>query len=256
MNTDEKQLLSALFERIRTASAAPRDPEAEALIAASIREQPYAPYLLAQAVLLQEQALKAADARLHELEGKIASLEQAKADPAPSFLGGIGASLFGGDRTASGVPSVSAAPQPQSQPQPTPGVWGQPRQATPSYAPQPAYAPQTAFTPQAQQGPSFLQSAMTTAAGVAGGALLYQGISSLFHSGGGYGGGFGGYGTAGETVINETVYETVNTYPSSAPTPPTRSDWSNADTFSNGDTDQDLSYDDSGFDTGSDDSFV
>jgi hypothetical protein len=261
MNADEKQLLTSLFDRIRTASAAPRDAEAEALIASAVHEQPYAPYLMAQAVLLQEQALKAADTRLHELEGKIASLEQAKAEPAQSFLGGIGSSLFGGGKTASGLPSVGATPQPQPQPQPqpTPGVWGQPRQAAqPGYAPQPAYAPQPSYAPQAPMGGmgggGFLQSAMTTAAGVAGGALLYQGISSLFHTGGGYGGGFGGYGMGGETIVNETVYETVNTYGSSVPTPPSQADWGSSDNSQADSGYQDASYDDSSFDSGSDDS--
>jgi hypothetical protein len=260
MNIDEKQLLTSLFDRIRTASAAPRDAEAEALIASAVREQPYAPYLLAQAVLLQEQALKAADTRLHELEGKIATLEQAKAEPAQSFLGGVGASLFGGSKTASGLPSVGAAPQPQ----PTPSVWGQTRPAAqPGYAPQPAYAPQPSYAPQAPMGGmgggGFLQSAMTTAAGVAGGALLYQGISSLFHSGGGYGGGFGGYGSAGgygmggETIVNETVYETVNNYGSSVPTPPSQADWGSSDAVQADSGYQDASYDDSSFDSGSDD---
>jgi hypothetical protein len=114
----------------------------------------------------------------------------------------------------------------------------------------------------------FLQSAMTTAAGVAGGALLYQGISSLFHTGGGYGGGFGGngmsggygvgggYGMGGETVVNETVYETVNNYGTSVPTPPSQADWGSSDTVQTDSGYQDASYDDSSFDSGSDDSFV
>jgi len=258
MNLDEKQLLTSLFDRIRTASTAPRDAEAEALIASALREQPYAPYLLAQAVLLQEQALKAADARLHDLEGKIAALEQAKAAPAQSFLGGMGASLLGGGKTASGLPSVGAPPAAQSQP--SQGVWGQPRSTPqPGYAPQPAYAPQTGYAPQASAGGGFLQSAMTTAAGVAGGALLYQGISSLFHTGGGYGGGFGGYGAGGasamggETVVNETVYETVNNYGSSVPTPPVQTDYGSSDTAQTDSGYQDASYDETSFDTGSDD---
>ena len=65
-------------------------------------------------------------------------------------------------------------------------------------------------------GPSFLSGALSTAAGVAGGALLFQGISSLFghHGFGGstLGSGFGNAaasGTPGETVINET---TINEY--------------------------------------------
>lgn len=257
MNSDEKQLLSTLFERVRTASTAPRDPEAEAMIAAAVREQPYAPYLLAQTVLLQGQALKAADTRLHELEGKIASLEQAKAEPAPSFLGNIGTSLFGGGKTASGVPSVGVAPP--SQPQPAPSVWGQPRQTPqPNYAPQQSYAPQPGYAPQQGfGGGSFLQSAMTTAAGVAGGALLYQGISSLFHSGGGYGGGFGGGGMnagfGGAPIVNETINETVINYAVPETHPSSDARWESGGDSANSNY-QEASYDDSSFDGGSDDS--
>ncbi len=258
MNTEEKQLLTSLFERVRTAASAPRDPEAEALIASAVREQPYSPYLLAQAVLLQEQALKAADTRLHELENQIAALEQAKAEqPAPGFLGGIGASIFGG-KTPSGVPSVGTPPPAQ----PAPSVWGQPRQAAqPQYAPQPSYAPQPTYAPQQAAGGGFLQSAMTTAAGVAGGALLYQGISSLFHTGGGYGGGFGGYGMGGGgygmgggQVVNETVYETVNNYAAPNEAPASAAPWASDNSGSSDPSYQDASYDDTSFDSGSDDS--
>ena len=249
MNIEEKQLLTSLFERVRTAASAPRDPEAEALIASAVREQPYSPYLLAQAVLLQEQALKAADTRLHELENQIAALEQSKAEqPAPGFLGGIGASIFGG-KTPSGVPSVGTPPPVQ----PATSVWGQPRQAAqPQYAPQPNYAPQPTYAPQQAAGGGFLQSAMTTAAGVAGGALLYQGISSLFHTGGGYGGGFGGYGMGGGQVVNETVYETVNNY--AAPSVAPASTWATDQSGASDPGYQDASYDDTSFDSGSDDS--
>jgi len=257
MNIEERQLLTALFERVRTAAAAPRDSEAEVLIASAVREQPYSPYLLAQAVLLQEQALKAADTRLHELENHIAALEQAKAaEPPPSFLGGLGASIFGG-KTGSGVPSVGT-PSP-AQPQPPASVWGQPRQVQqPNYAPQPTYPPQTGYAPQVPAGGGFLQNAMTTAAGVAGGALLFQGVSSLFHSGGGYGGGFGGYGmgggNSGQPIVNETVYETVNNnYAAPELAPSHTSSWGSSDNSPSDNGYQEASYDDSSFDSGSDD---
>ena len=260
MNIEERQLLTSLFERVRTAATAPRDPEAEALIASAVREQPYSPYLLAQAVLLQEQALKAADTRLHALENQIATLEQAKVEqPAPGFLGGIGASIFGG-RTPSGVPSVGTPPPAQPAAQPAAGVWDQPRQATqPQYAPPPSYAPQPTYAPQQPAGGGFLQSAMTTAAGVAGGALLYQGISSLFHTGGGYGGGFGGYGMGagygmgGGQVVNETVYETVNNYAAPNEVPASAAPWATDQSGASDPGYQDASYDDTSFDSGSDD---
>jgi hypothetical protein len=63
-------------------------------------------------------------------------------------------------------------------------------------------------------GGGFLHSALATAAGVAGGALLFQGISGLLHQnagafgpalGTGYGAGGGAWGPGGGTVVNETV---------------------------------------------------
>ena len=53
---------------------------------------------------------------------------------------------------------------------------------------------------------SFLRSAATTAAGVAAGALAFEGIESLFGHGGGWGG--GGLGS-GAPVVDETV---INNY--------------------------------------------
>jgi hypothetical protein len=71
-------------------------------------------------------------------------------------------------------------------------------------------------------GGGFLRSALTTAAGVAGGALLFEGISGLLgHNAGPFGGGFGGGGFGGgfgggygggaptEEIIENT---TVNNY--------------------------------------------
>ena len=46
-----------------------RDPEAEALIAEGLRSAPHAPYALVQTVLVQDEALRNADARIRELEG-------------------------------------------------------------------------------------------------------------------------------------------------------------------------------------------
>src|SRR5271168_1113339 len=100
MSPEERQLLTGLFDRTRTAAATPRDPEAEALINEQVRTQPSAPYLLAQAVLVQEQALKAANEKLQAQEARIQEFEQQEGRGAPppaggGFLSGLGA-LFGG----------------------------------------------------------------------------------------------------------------------------------------------------------------
>src|SRR6202789_4203352 len=97
MTPEERQMLAGLFERIGSSASTTREPQAEAFINDSVRGQPYAPYVLAQTVLVQQQALENASRRLAELEA------QAKAAPPQeetSFLGSIGKSLFGGGASA------------------------------------------------------------------------------------------------------------------------------------------------------------
>jgi hypothetical protein len=202
MSPEERQLLTGLFDRIRGAASAPRDQEAEALIQDATRAQPYAPYFLAQTVLVQDQALRAANDRLQELEAKVKSLESqaASAPRAGGFLGGLG-SLFGGGP----APRASAPPPP---PPPPSGRWGQsPPQGNWQQPPQgygqPAPGPWGGPAP--SSGGGFLHGALGTAAGVAGGVLLADSIRSLFagHNNPlGIGTGFGGGVPGSETIIN------------------------------------------------------
>lgn len=191
MSPEERQLLAELFERVRSQANAPRDRDAENFIADGVRAQPYAPYLLAQAVLIQEQALKGADQKIRELEARLAQPQ-----PAPqsggSFLGG----LFGG-----GAAQPAPAPQPPQQASP----WGQAAAPQPAYAPPPPAAPSPwGGAPQASAGGGFLRNAMGAAAGVAGGVLLANSLRGLFggHGGGGFGGGAGLLGGGGAPVVN------------------------------------------------------
>jgi hypothetical protein len=255
MSPDERQLLTGLFDRIRGAAATPRDPEAEALISDAVRTMPFAPYLLAQAVIVQDHALQAANDKLQQLESQLRDLQQQQR-PAPAaggFLGGLG-SLFGGG---------SPPPSPGPQAGPTPSPWGQ--QVPPSSYPQP-YAPPPPSGGPWGGGPgmgagmmgggmmggapmggggSFLHGALGAAAGVAGGVLLADSIRGLFGAhnnplgiGSGFGNGLGGMGggTGGDTIVN-------NYYDS-----PSSAEAGNAN-YSDGT--QDASYDDSGSDFGS-----
>jgi uncharacterized protein len=151
MQAQERELITGLFGRLQPFEAQPRDSEAEALIRDLVARQPSAPYLLVQTVLVQEQALKAAQERIAELEAKAGA-----APAAPGFLG-----------SAPKIGPWGASPAaPAAAPQPIPSTRS-PLQA--ALAPQPA-------------GGGFLRTAMTTAAGVAGGALLFEGIRSLMGS--------------------------------------------------------------------------
>jgi hypothetical protein len=157
MQSEERDLIAGLFGRLQSFEAQPRDPDADRLIGQSISNQPGAPYLLVQTVLVQEQALKAAQARIAELEAKAAAAPAAGA----GFL--ASAPRIGPWGNAS-VPPTRPAAQPLAA------------------APAPGYAPSAG-------GGGFLRQAMTTAAGVAGGALLFEGIRNLMgHTPGPFGG--------------------------------------------------------------------
>jgi hypothetical protein len=213
MSPEERQMLTELFERVRSQAGAPRDHDAENFIADSVRAQPYAPYLFAQAVLIQEQALKGADQKIKDLEARLAQAQaQAQPQPAPqgggSFLGG----LFGGGAPRQQQQPPAPGPslwgqQPPQQPPQQPSPWGGPQQqAAPAQQPSPWGAP-----PAAPGGGGFLKGALGAAAGVAGGVLLADSLKGMFgggHSGGGglFGGGQSagllGDGAGRETVVN------------------------------------------------------
>jgi hypothetical protein len=153
MQSQERELIGGLFGRMQPFESQPRDSEAEALIKESIARQPAAPYLLVQTVLVQEQALKAAQERIAELE--------AKAGASPAASGFLGSAPKIGPWGAPAEPAAAARP-------PVPSTRS-PLQA--------AVAPQ-----QGGGGGGFLRTAMATAAGVAGGALLFEGIRNLMGS--------------------------------------------------------------------------
>lgn len=186
MNSEEQTLIDGLFSRLQQAEteAAPRDAQAEARIKEHLTRQPAAGYFMTQAILVQEAALKSLDEQNKQLTEQVqrlqADLQAAKAQgsaPAPSGAGGFLSSIFGGG--SSRPASTQNAPA-------STGGWREPapQQSFQAPAPQqnfgaapPNYAQQAA--PAA--GNSFLGGALKTAAGVAGGVMLAQGISSLFH---------------------------------------------------------------------------
>jgi len=229
MSPEERQLLIGLFDRVRGAAANPRDREAEALIDDSVRAQPYAPYLLAQTVLVQEQALRAANDRLQQLEAQVRELQQqasqiASQPASGGFLSGLGSLFGGGNPPPRQSPPPSGSPWNQQQgynnappasPYPS-SPWGQQQQ----YAPPPQAGgpwggqPQSGMFGGQPQSGGFLKGALGAAAGVAGGVLLADSIRGLMggHNNSlGISDGFGGLGNAlpgsggfggGETVIN------------------------------------------------------
>jgi len=68
MTPQERQLMAELFDRLATLENAPRDPDAEAMIRDGFRRAPNAAYALVQTVLVQDEALKAANNRIQDYE--------------------------------------------------------------------------------------------------------------------------------------------------------------------------------------------
>ena len=189
MTPEERQLLTALANRIKAAPTQQKDQEADDMLRQLVQQRPDTTYLLAQTVLMQDFALRNAQAQITDLQRQ---LSEANNKPAQGSGGSFLSGLFG---SASPPPPPATpssgpyrAPGPASVPPTSPYTRSAPR---PSYA-GPAYTPPPgAPVLQAGQGSSFLQQAATTAVGIAGGALLFEGIQSLFmpHYGGFIGGG-------------------------------------------------------------------
>src|SRR5688500_18318358 len=70
MNHEERQVISDIFQRLRQVEGQSRDPEAERFIAEKVREQPYAPYAMAQSLFVQEQALNNLNAEVQRLRAE------------------------------------------------------------------------------------------------------------------------------------------------------------------------------------------
>src|SRR5689334_214675 len=113
MNSDERQLISDLFQRMRSYGPPDKDRDAESLINQQVRANPDAPYMLVQSVLVQEQGLEAANARVQELEEQLRSLEdsQSRGGRSGGFLGGFWGNR-GGEEPRSSVPQVGARATP------------------------------------------------------------------------------------------------------------------------------------------------
>jgi uncharacterized protein len=189
MTPDERTLIATLFDRLNQAAAQPKDAQAEEYIRTKVSQQPSAPYLLVQSTLVMQQALAAAQSRLADLERQLAASRPAQ-ETGGSFLSGM-ANLFGvGQSPSQTPPRLPQTPPPL------------PTQASPPSTFAPPSLPQTG----PRGGGSFLQSALSTAAGVAGGALLFQGIQNLMgHNPGPFGGLAGPSG--GVIGANEPVTE-------------------------------------------------
>ena len=159
MDQNERQVIDELFGKLRQLDqqAPQRDAEAEAHIRQQVAAMPAAPYYMAQAILVQEQALANLQSRVQELEQR-----GRRAAGGGGFLGG----LFGGGAAGGPAPRRRRRRRGRSRSntcspaQAAPGSpWGRPA------------------------GGGFLAGAMQTALGVAGGMLIADALTSAFDSG-------------------------------------------------------------------------
>lgn len=181
MNSEEQTLIDGLFARLKQAEtdSAPRDAQAQARIMEHLAQQPAAAYYMAQAILVQEAALKQLDEQNKQLQNDLKQARAQVAATAPGS-GGFLSSIFGsGTREAQAAPAQAPAPSTSG------GGWREPSRSSfsgqPGVAPQRGYAPPPVAAAPARASSSFLSGALQTAAGVAGGVMLAQGISSLFN---------------------------------------------------------------------------
>jgi hypothetical protein len=183
MTPQERDLVTALFERLSALENNPRDPEAERLMSDGLARAPHAIYPLVQTVLLQDEALKRANARIEELEGRSGE----EPSQSGSFLDSLRGAFQGRPPAGRGsVPSVRPG-----------SVWNNGQNGGP---PDRGFAPAAPMQTQSMPmqpmaaggaGGSFLGTAAAAAVGMIGGSLLFNGIRGLM--GGGHPAAFGSY---------------------------------------------------------------
>jgi hypothetical protein len=82
MTPQEQELVEELFDRLAKLENSPRDPAAERVIADGLRHAPQATYALVRTALVQDEALKRANARIEELQAQLGGGEQGASSPA------------------------------------------------------------------------------------------------------------------------------------------------------------------------------
>jgi hypothetical protein len=183
MTPEERRLIEDLFDRMQSFGTPEKDRDAERLIRERVRAMPDAVYMLTQSVLVQDQALQAANERVMDLEDRVRQLEDSQGPAARRSGGFLSGGFMGRGREAdsppSSVPQVGARAAPSSYDRPS--AWGSPGAAPP---------------PQGAGGGGFMRSAMATAAGVAGGVLAAESIRNMLG---------GSHAKAGETSGRENL---------------------------------------------------
>ncbi len=166
MTPQERKLIDELFDRLASLENGRRDADAVRAINDGLARAPNALYPLVQTALVQDEALKRADARIRELEEEL-ELQPGESVKQQGFLDGMRDALLG--KPHGSVPSVRPAAA---------SPWGNTTTQSQGYAPQ--AQGQAYGQPPGSSGGSFLGTAAATAAGVVGGALLMNSFRGMF----------------------------------------------------------------------------
>lgn len=171
MDTNDRKAIEDLFGKLSTVEqqSGPRDGEAERFIEERVRQQPAAPYLMAQTIVMQEMALENQNREIEALRRQAETAQQGAGG------GGFLSRMFGGDSQNRSAPQArsgmggmgGAAARPAS------GPWGGAGAGM-------AGAAQPGMMAGRGGGGGFLAGAAQTAMGVAGGVLLGNAIAGMF----------------------------------------------------------------------------
>ena len=88
MTPEERQLLSALAQRVKSVPPQQKDPEAEQFIRQLALERPDTAYVLAQTVIMQDFALRNAQSQIDDLQRQLSEGPPPQ-ERSGSFLGGL-----------------------------------------------------------------------------------------------------------------------------------------------------------------------
>src|SRR5579871_156260 len=201
MTPQERQLVDDLFDRLARVEGAPRDADATGAIQDGLRKAPNALYTLVQTVLVQDEALKRANAHIEELEHAQAQAGEQK--QSGGFLDSMRDTVFGKDSNSArgSVPNVPPPLPAGNRP-----VWnsgqvlqqgqggqqgggqyeqgyGQGGYGQGGYGQSGGYGQGYGAPPVGGGGGSFLGTAAAAAAGMVGGSLLLNGIRGMMGGG-------------------------------------------------------------------------
>jgi hypothetical protein len=184
MTPQERQLVADLFDRLAALENEPRDPDAERAIREGLAKAPHAIYALVQSVLVQDEALKQADARIRDLEGY--PPEDEPQQPR-GFLDSMRDALMGREEPRGSVPTVRPGAEPMGVPSQYRTGMGPgdipPGDIPPGGLPPGGLPPGQMSQEPAGRGGSFLGTAAAAAAGMVGGGLLLSGIRGMLGGG-------------------------------------------------------------------------